>query len=80
MARTDTCMPTKPAAALATAPIRKPKAVPKPSVNQIRKKSTPPTTATVRYWRFRKASAPSRMASEISTARALVAGASITER
>ena len=74
-------MPMKPAAALATAPSTKPPAYHQPSSENPRMNTMgTPTMAMVRYWRFRKAIAPSLMASAISFARSFVAGALRTRR
>ena len=57
-ARTDTFMPMKPAAALASAPTRKPNAYHQPRNRARPGRIGTPTFATVRYWRERNASAP----------------------
>ncbi len=53
MARTETSMPMKPAAAESAAPIRKPIATAKPSRNATMTKMITPTMAIVVYWRVR---------------------------
>ena len=82
LARTETFMPMKPAAAEATAPIRKPiaafqprsvESTPSPR-NPIRRKSTAATAAMIVYWRVRYAWAPSWMADAISRIRSSPAG------
>ena len=71
-------MPMKPAAALASAPTTKPSAIQRPNATSSTSAIGTPTIATVRYWRFRKAPAPSAIAAEISSARGSVAGAERT--
>jgi len=73
-------MPTKPAAALASAPSANPAAYHPLRKNQIKKKMGTPTMATVRYWRFRNADAPELIAAAISTARGVEVGAEMTAR
>ena len=53
LARTETCMPMKPAAPESTAPIRKPIAADADSSHQASRKTTTPTMAMVVYWRAR---------------------------
>ena len=53
LARTETCMPTKPAAPDSVAPIRKPTATGQPRRYQITANATTPTMAMVVYWRAR---------------------------
>jgi hypothetical protein len=81
-ARTDTFMPMKPAAALASEPTRKPNAYQRPSRGTIRssRRIGTPTLATVEYCRERNASAPLRIAAAISFARSVLVGALITRR
>src|SRR5690606_12606412 len=65
-------------AALAAAPNTKPAAIQRPKKTSSSSAIGRPTSATVRYWRFRNALAPSAIAPEISTARPSVAGAERT--
>ncbi len=82
LARTETFMPMKPAAAEATAPIRKPIAASHPSRAEstvcprrpMRRKSTTATPAMIVYWRVRYAWAPSCTAAAISRIRSSPAG------
>ncbi len=53
LARTETCMPMKPAAPESTAPMTKPTAAQTPSSTKASAKIATPTTAIVVYWRFR---------------------------
>ena len=53
LARTDTCMPMKPAAPESTAPMRKPRAAVKDNSHQASKRTTTPTMAMVVYCRAR---------------------------
>ena len=53
LARTETFMPMKPAAAESTAPTAKPTATSQPSVKPTMMKMTTPTPAMVVYWRLR---------------------------
>ena len=53
LARTETCMPMKPATPDSTAPIRKPTAAVAESSSQAPTKTTTPTMAMVLYWRVR---------------------------
>ena len=80
LARTETCMPMYPAAAESAAPRRKPMATAMPSSPQIRAKMTTPTTAMARYWRLRKALAPSWMAAAMARMAGLPLSAVSTER
>ena len=80
LARTETFIPMKPAEPLATAPSRKPPAYHRFSPKPSRSRTGTPTRATVRYWRFMNALAPSRMASAIEFALSCGAGAASTRR
>ena len=73
-------MPTKPAAALASAPSANPAAYHQPSKKPTKKKMGTPTIATVRYWRFKNADAPALIAAAISSARWVEVGAEMTAR
>ncbi|PTM95331.1 hypothetical protein C7449_104410 [Mycoplana dimorpha] len=53
LARTETCMPMKPAAPERTAPIRNPMAAVEDRRSQAAMKTMTPTTAMVLYWRVR---------------------------
>jgi hypothetical protein len=79
-ARTETFIPTTPAVALAIAPSKKPAAYHQFRKNPIRSRIGTPTSATVRYWRERKAPAPARIAAAISLARGVEVGAASTRR
>ena len=82
LARTETFMPMKPAAAEATAPIRKPMAAFQPRSdeltasprNPMMRKSTAATPAMIVYWRVRYACAPSWMAAAMLRIRSSPAG------
>ena len=53
LARTETCMPMKPAAPDSTAPIRKPIAAVAEAATRPSRNTTTPTMAIVVYWRAR---------------------------
>ena len=81
-ARTETTMPMKPAAPERIAPIRKPTAASLPSVGAKRMTiaRTIATMPIARYWRAKKAIAPSWIAAAISRIRWLPAGWASTQK